>query len=104
VRQINAPGNTGIYCTVELQIPRTTPSYQASGDAIIFNEVGSQVALVENDVVHLRNVAVVRDLARAGGRSQQRRQAGRPRDPDPAVDLTKDSSRVRTPPELAQTS
>ena len=52
----------GIYCTIELHIPRKTPSYKVSADAIIFNEDGVQVAVVENGVVHLRKVAVVRDL------------------------------------------
>jgi RND family efflux transporter MFP subunit len=52
----------GIYCTIELHILRKTPSYKVSADAIIFNEAGLQVAVVENDVVHLRKVAVVRDL------------------------------------------
>jgi multidrug efflux pump subunit AcrA (membrane-fusion protein) len=52
----------GIYCTIELHILHKTPSYKVSADAIIFNEAGLQVAVVENDVVHLRKVAVVRDL------------------------------------------
>ena len=52
----------GIYCTIELRILHKTPSYKVSADAIIFNEAGLQVAVVENDVVHLRKVAVVRDL------------------------------------------
>ena len=33
-----------------------------SADAIIFNEAGLQVAVVENDVVHLRKVVVIRDF------------------------------------------
>jgi RND family efflux transporter MFP subunit len=52
----------GIYCTIELRIPRKTPSYKVSADAIIFDEAGLQVAVVENGVVHLRKVAVIRDL------------------------------------------
>jgi RND family efflux transporter MFP subunit len=54
----------GIYCTIELHIPRKTPSFTVSADAIIFNQAGLQVAVVENGVVHLRKVAVVRDLGR----------------------------------------
>jgi RND family efflux transporter MFP subunit len=54
----------GIYCTVELHIPRKTPSLKVSADAIIFNENGVQVAVVENGVVHLRKIGVVRDLGR----------------------------------------
>lgn len=55
---------SGIYCTVELHIPRKTPSYRVSADAVIFNSGGLQVAVVENGVVHLRKIGVVRDLGR----------------------------------------
>jgi len=54
----------GIYCTIELHIPRKTPSFTVSADAIIFNQAGLQVAVVEGGVVHLRKVGVVRDLGR----------------------------------------
>ena len=54
----------GIYCTIELHIPRKTPSFTVSADAIIFNQAGLQVAVVEDGVVHLRRVGVVRDLGR----------------------------------------
>jgi len=54
----------GIYCTIELHIPRKTPSFKVSADAIIFNEAGLQVAVVENGVVHLRKVTIVRDLGK----------------------------------------
>ncbi len=55
---------SGIYCTVELHIPRKTPSFKVSADAVIFNAGGLQVAVVENGVVHLRKIGVVRDLGR----------------------------------------
>ena len=54
----------GIYCTIELHIPRKTPSFTVSADAVIFNQGGMQVAVVENGVVHLRKIGVVRDLGR----------------------------------------
>jgi RND family efflux transporter MFP subunit len=54
----------GIYCTIELHIPRNTPSFKVSADAIIFNEAGLQVAVAENGVVHLRKVTIVRDLGK----------------------------------------
>jgi RND family efflux transporter MFP subunit len=54
----------GIYCTIELHIPRKTPSFKVSADAIIFNEAGLQVAVAENGVVHLRRVTIVRDLGK----------------------------------------
>ena len=54
----------GIYCTIELHIPRKTPSFKVSADAIIFNEAGLQVAVVENGVVYLRKITIVRDLGK----------------------------------------
>jgi RND family efflux transporter MFP subunit len=54
----------GIYCIIELHIPRKTPSFTVSADAVIFNQAGLQVAVVEDGVVHLRKVGVVRDLGR----------------------------------------
>ena len=52
----------GMYCTVELYIPRKTPSFIVPADAIIFNANGLQVAVVENGIAHLRSVTVARDL------------------------------------------
>jgi RND family efflux transporter MFP subunit len=52
----------GMYCTVELQIPRKTPSLIVPAGAIIFNGGGLQVAVVENGVAHIRKVDLARDL------------------------------------------
>ncbi|HWX28975.1 MAG TPA: efflux RND transporter periplasmic adaptor subunit [Steroidobacteraceae bacterium] len=52
----------GIYCTVELLIPRKTPSLLVPADAIIFNRSGMQVALINNGKAELRKVKVKRDL------------------------------------------
>jgi multidrug efflux pump subunit AcrA (membrane-fusion protein) len=52
----------GIYCTVELKIPRRTPSLIVPSAAVIFNQAGLQVAVVEDGTVHLRKIEVVRDL------------------------------------------
>jgi multidrug efflux pump subunit AcrA (membrane-fusion protein) len=52
----------GIYCTVDLQIPRKSPSLLIPANAIIFNRDGLQVAVVENDVAHIRKISVARDL------------------------------------------
>jgi RND family efflux transporter MFP subunit len=52
----------GIYCTVELHIPRKTPSLLVPSEALIFNSDGPQVAVVNDGVVHIRKVSVVRDL------------------------------------------
>ncbi len=54
--------NPGIYCTVELQIPRKVPSLIVPANAIIFNKGGLQVAVVEDGVVHLRKIVVARDF------------------------------------------
>jgi RND family efflux transporter MFP subunit len=52
----------GIYCTVELHIPRKTPSLLVPADAIIFNREGMQVAVVNDGNAELRKVKVKRDL------------------------------------------
>jgi RND family efflux transporter MFP subunit len=52
----------GTYCTVQLQIPRRTPSVSIPSDALIFNAAGLQVAVVENGVAHIRKLVVARDL------------------------------------------
>jgi RND family efflux transporter MFP subunit len=91
----------GIYCTIDLHIPRKTPSFTVSADAIIFNQAGVQVAIVENGVVHLRKVGVVRDLGR-----QVLVNSGVKRGDqvilNPAVDLA-EGAKVRTRPPV-QTS
>jgi RND family efflux transporter MFP subunit len=52
----------GIYCTVEIQIPRKTPSFSIPADALIFNRDGMQVAVVSNGKAEMRKVDVTRDL------------------------------------------
>jgi RND family efflux transporter MFP subunit len=51
----------GTYCEVELQIPRKTASFIVPSEAVIFNRNGLNVAAVENGVVRLRKLTVVRD-------------------------------------------
>ena len=53
---------TGIYCTVELNIPRTTPSLVIPAESIIFNRNGLQVAVVKDGKAEIRKVRVTRDL------------------------------------------
>jgi RND family efflux transporter MFP subunit len=53
---------TGIYCTVEVLIPRKTPSLLVPADAIIFNRDGTQVAVVNNGKTEIRKLGVKRDL------------------------------------------
>jgi RND family efflux transporter MFP subunit len=52
----------GLYCTVELKIPRKTPSQLIPSDALIFNRNGLSVAVVENGIARVRSVNAVRDF------------------------------------------
>ena len=52
----------GIYCTVELSIPRKTPSATISSDALVFDQNGLHVAVVRNGIVHLQHVSIARDF------------------------------------------
>jgi RND family efflux transporter MFP subunit len=89
----------GIYCTIELHIPRKTPSFTVSADAIIFNQGGLQVAVVDNGVVHLRKIGVVRDLGREVLVNSGVKQ-GDQVILNPAVDLA-EGAKVRTRPQAA---
>jgi len=51
----------GLYCTVELKIPRKSPALIVPASAIIFNQNGMQVATVENGVAHLHKIAITTD-------------------------------------------
>lgn len=55
----------GTYCTVELKIPRKTPSMIIPSQAIIFDENGMQVAVVKGGRAHIQTVNVTRDLGKA---------------------------------------
>jgi len=87
----------GLYCNVELHIPRVAPTMMVPAEAIIFNREGLQVAVVENDVVHLRKINVSRDFG-----TQVEASAGvKPGDLvvlNPRVDLV-DGGKVRVAPE-----
>ncbi|MDR3467388.1 MAG: efflux RND transporter periplasmic adaptor subunit [Xanthobacteraceae bacterium] len=52
----------GVYCRVELKIPRKTPSLIVPSEAVIFNRDGLAVAVVEDGVARLRNITTVRDF------------------------------------------
>ena len=89
----------GIYCTVELHIPRPTPSLIVPADAIIFNAGGVQVAVVEGGVVHLQKITIARDL----GREVEAHDGVKPGDQvilNPPVDLN-DGAKVRIRPNPA---
>jgi RND family efflux transporter MFP subunit len=52
----------GVYCTVELHIPRKVPSLIVPSEAIIFNADGLHVAVLEDGTAHFRKVTVTRDF------------------------------------------
>jgi RND family efflux transporter MFP subunit len=52
----------GIYCTVELHIPRKTPSMIIPADAVVFDQNGVHVAVVENGTVHMQKITIARDF------------------------------------------
>lgn len=54
----------GIYCVVDLHIPRKTPSFVVPADAIIFNEKGLHVAVVKNGAVQLQKISIARDFGK----------------------------------------
>jgi RND family efflux transporter MFP subunit len=51
----------GVYCTVELNIPRQSPALIVPASAIIFNQNGMQVAVVEDGVARLHKIAITTD-------------------------------------------
>src|SRR5260370_13984841 len=56
--------NPGIYCTVELFIPRKTPSMIVQADAVVFDEDGVNVAVVENGTARLQKITIARDFGK----------------------------------------
>ena len=52
----------GIYCTVELKVPRRTPSLIVPAGAIIFDHDGLHVLVVEDGVAHSRKITEIRDF------------------------------------------
>ena len=52
----------GIYCTVELKVPRRTPSLIVPAGAIVFDRDGLHVLVVEDGVAHSRKITEIRDL------------------------------------------
>jgi RND family efflux transporter MFP subunit len=52
----------GVYCTVDLKIPRKSPSLVVPAEALIFNRDGLQVAVFNDGKSAIRKVRVTRDL------------------------------------------
>jgi RND family efflux transporter MFP subunit len=58
----NGELSPGMYCTVELKVPRKTPSLIVPAAAIVFDADGLHVLVVENGIVHSHKITEVRDL------------------------------------------
>jgi RND family efflux transporter MFP subunit len=54
--------NPGIYCTVELMIPRKTPSLTIPSEAVVFDQNGLHVDVVQNGTVHEQKISIARDF------------------------------------------
>jgi hypothetical protein len=52
----------GVYCAVELKLPRGTPSLIVPAGAIVFDRDGLHVLVVENGVARSRKITEVRDF------------------------------------------
>jgi RND family efflux transporter MFP subunit len=52
----------GIYCTVELKVPRVTPSLIIPASALIFNDTGLSVLVAKDGVAHVHKITETRDL------------------------------------------
>jgi RND family efflux transporter MFP subunit len=52
----------GVYCFVELKIPRQTPSFVVPAEAIIFNRNGLQIAIFKDGKAEIRKVRETRDM------------------------------------------
>jgi RND family efflux transporter MFP subunit len=90
----------GVYCTVELHIPRKVPSLIVPADAIIFNADGLHVAVLEDGTAHFRKVTVTRDFGTTVDVSDGVK-AGDQVILNPPVDLadgSKVQARAETPP------
>ena len=89
----------GMYCTIELHIPRETPGLMVPADVVIFNSAGLQVAVIEDGVARIRKVSVARDF----GKEIEVRDGVKPGDQvilNPPVDLV-EGSRVQARPQAA---
>jgi RND family efflux transporter MFP subunit len=89
----------GMYVSVELHIPRKSPSIIVPAEALVFNGNGVQVAVARNGTAHFKKVTVARDF----GTKVEVRDGIKPGDEvilNPAVTLA-DGSRVQ-PQEAAR--
>ena len=96
--------NPGIYCTVELFIPRkTSPSLIIPADAVVFDQNGLHVAVVENGTARLQKITIARDF----GKEVEVHDGVKPGDQvilNPMVDLADGSKVTVRPARKNQTS
>src|SRR5256714_1451392 len=52
----------GIYCPVDLHTQKKPPSMITPADAVVFDQNGVHVAVVENGTVHLQKITIARDF------------------------------------------
>jgi RND family efflux transporter MFP subunit len=52
----------GIYCIVDLFVPRKTPSMIVPADAVVFDQNGLHVAVVENGTARFQKITIARDF------------------------------------------
>ncbi len=93
----------GIYCTVELFIPRKTPSMIVPADAVVFDQNGLHVAVVENGTARLQKITIARDF----GKEVEVHDGVKPGDQvilNPMVDLVDGSKVAVRPARKSQTS
>jgi Barrel-sandwich domain of CusB or HlyD membrane-fusion len=62
LRNPNGELSPGMYCTVELKVPRKTRSLIVPAGAIVFDAEGLHALVVANGTVHSRRITEVRDL------------------------------------------
>lgn len=89
----------GIYCLVDLQIPRRTPAFVVPADAVVFDQDGLHVAVVRSGTVHQQKISIARDLGKQVV-IEQGVKAGDQVILNPMVDLA-DGARVAPQPEPA---
>jgi RND family efflux transporter MFP subunit len=82
----------GIYCIVDLHVPRKTPSVVVPADAVVFDQNGLHVAVVRDGKVHMQKISIVRDFGKQV-EVQPNLKAGDQVILNPTVDLA-DGSRV----------
>lgn len=89
----------GTYAMAEILVPRAVPALLIAAGALIFNQDGQQVAVVENGIARLQRITVFRDL----GTEIEVREGVKAGDRvilNPAVDL-RDGDRVNVAPSAA---